>query len=94
MKYVHFDPRHALVVYKVDGILGLAHRGEILIEVECNNEEIQIFKNLYNEIVENHNRLNIRYRKRELLFTHLKKYPIMRGNNQNNKKCISMMATS
>ena len=78
MKFIHFDPRHALVVYKEDGMIGLAHHGQVLLEIECNHDEIQIFKRLYNKIVENHHSLNIRYRKNELLKTHLKKYPIMR----------------
>lgn len=75
MKIIHFDPVHALIIYRKDGTLGLSHHDQIMLEIRRDSDEIKVLKKLYNRIVKNHYELNIFYRKEDLE-SYLEKFPV------------------
>ncbi|APF20377.1 hypothetical protein Calab_1473 [Caldithrix abyssi DSM 13497] len=60
-KILHRDRRHDLEIVKENGAssgrLILKHHGVTFLDVSLESEEVQVLKELYNKIVDNHNTL-------------------------------------
>ena len=62
---IHHCAKHGLTIARADGNINLLHHGErILFTPAGSLDGLQVLKKLYNRIVDNHNQLNINYRKK------------------------------